>query len=154
MNTKKESKGYEPTTIRRPWLIASGVIGFVLFAAVSMGALYLFFNTAAPEETFHISVFAAPRLQIDPAQDLRRVDAAQADKLTRTTWRDRKAGVLTIPIDAAMAVIAKRGSDAYDPLPAAAAASPAGGRPAAAMAPDDRRPNPGSGQPDPMQEGR
>ena len=118
-----------------------------------MVALYLLFNAATPEQPFRVTTFAPPRLEIHPEAELRRVDENQRDKLERTEWRDRRAGVLTIPIGAAMKAVAARGDDAYSPLPAAAGL-PAGDRPAGAEAPDDRRPNPGSGAADPLQEGR
>lgn len=151
MNAKTEKQSYEPSATPHPWLIAGGVIGYVLFAAVAMGVLYLFLNAAAPERPFRVATFGQPRLQIDPAEDLRRLDEKQREKLNRIEWRDRKAGVLTIPIDAAMGVITARGPSAYDPLPAATAL-PSGKRPPGAMAPPQRQPNPGSGPSDSMQE--
>lgn len=144
---------YESVAVRRPFLIAGGVVGFVVFAAAAMVALYLLFSAATPEQPFRVTTFAQPRLQITPEADLRRVDESQREKLERTEWRDRDAGVLAIPIEAAMAAIAARGENAYAPLPGAASLS-AGNRPAGAEAPDDRRPNPGSGVADPLQEGR
>ncbi len=147
--TAHDRPDYESQTPQRPWLIAAGVSGFILFTAIAMGALYLFYLPAARKEHFRLTEFAPPRLQIDPSRDLAEVDRRQRARLHRKEWLDAGRTKLAIPIGDAMKVVAARGSQAFAPLPNAPEAA-AGGRPAGAMAPGGRRFNPGAGKSDPM----
>jgi hypothetical protein len=62
---------------------------------------------------------AEPRLQTTPVQDLAAVRQGDQELLTSYGWVDEQNGVVHIPIDAAMQMIAQRG------LPPAAGAAPA-----------------------------
>lgn len=147
--TARGDTSYESQTPSRPWLIATGVVGFILFTAAAMGGLYLFYLPAAHKEQFEVTKFSPPRLQIDPSRDLREVDSSQRARLDRTRWLDASKTTLAIPIGAAMKAVAGRGQQAYAPLPNAPQTAP-GGRPPGAMAPGGRRFNPGAGQTDQM----
>jgi hypothetical protein len=61
-----------------------------------------------------------PRLQTNPKQDLRDLRAAEAETLNGYHWVDRNAGIVRIPIDAAMKLTLERG------LPARAATAAQG----------------------------
>lgn len=50
-----------------------------------------------------------PRLQIDPASDLSQMQAAEDARLRSYGWVDRQSGVVRIPIERAMKLIAERG---------------------------------------------
>jgi len=50
-----------------------------------------------------------PRLQISPAQDLRAMRAAEDVILNNYGWEDRQAGVVRLPIDRALQILAERG---------------------------------------------
>lgn len=50
-----------------------------------------------------------PRLQTDPAQDMRDLRAKEDDLLGSYGWVDRNAGSVRIPIDAAMKLTLERG---------------------------------------------
>ena len=50
-----------------------------------------------------------PRLQIDPADDLKTMRATEADVLHSYGWVDQKEGVVRIPIEQAMKVLVERG---------------------------------------------
>lgn len=63
---------------------------------------------------------AEPRLQTTPVQDLAAVRQADQDLLTSYGWVDEQAGVVHIPVDVAMQMIAQRGLPA---TPAGAAPS-------------------------------
>ena len=71
----------------------------------------------------------APRLQVAPAADLARLRSREDALLQHYAWADHDAGVVRIPIDRALDLLAERG------LPSAADATPpserAGGREAA-----------------------
>lgn len=57
----------------------------------------------APVET------PAPRLQRSPTRDLQEFRAAEEQELHTLGWVDRGAGIARIPIEDAMALLAKRG---------------------------------------------
>ena len=149
--TTQGHTSFESQTPHHPWLIAAGVGGFVLFTAVAMGALYLFYLPAAHKEQFKVTQFSPPRLQIDPSRELEQLDRRQRGRLNRREWLDSSKTRLAIPIGAAMKVVAALGQQAYAPLPNAPQSAP-GGRPPGAMAPGGRRFNPGAGQADQMRE--
>jgi hypothetical protein len=50
-----------------------------------------------------------PRLQIDPREDLSALRAKEDEILGTYGWVDRNAGVVRIPIDAAMKLVLERG---------------------------------------------
>jgi hypothetical protein len=50
-----------------------------------------------------------PRLQIDPRKDLADLRAREDEQLTTYGWVDRNAGVVRIPIEAAMKLTLERG---------------------------------------------
>jgi hypothetical protein len=62
-----------------------------------------------------------PRLQIYPARHWKDFEAAESQRLTTYGWMDRATGVVHIPIDQAITLIAERG---VGPLPAAPVAVP------------------------------
>ena len=147
--TTRGTTSYKSQTPGHPWLIAGGVVGFLLFTVAAMGGLYLFYLPAAHKEHFKITQFSPPRLQIDPSRDLDQVDRQQRARLNETKWLDNGKTKLAIPIGAAMKVVEGLGPKAYAPLPNAPQGA-AGGRPPGAMAPGGRRFNPGAGQADQM----
>jgi hypothetical protein len=63
----------------------------------------------------------APRLQVDPALDIFEHRQAEERVLTSYGWVDEKSGVVRIPIERAMALLAERGTTATAGAPAAAA---------------------------------
>ncbi len=135
---------YESLRLLHPWWIAGGVVGFVLFTVAAMGLLYLLYLSSTPAKSIQVTKFNQPRLQIDPAADWARVKRQQLARLDSTQLRDRKAGTLVIPLEAAMAAVAARGPQAFAPLPNAPSAAQSQ-RPSGAMAPSDRTFNPGAG---------
>jgi hypothetical protein len=62
----------------------------------------------------------APRLQVQPAADLKALRAEEDRVLSSYGWIDRAAGAIRIPIDRAMDILAAEG------LPARGGASPEG----------------------------
>ena len=101
------------------------VIGVFAFVGLSLLGLRLYY-----EWDIHGPVvrtphpFAEPRLQSDPVDDLRRFQAEQRQPLIDYAWVDRGHGLVRIPIDRAMDLIATRGVDAYAPLDPPADPSP------------------------------
>jgi hypothetical protein len=50
-----------------------------------------------------------PRLQVSPAQDLQAMRAAEDAILNNYGWEDRQAGIVRLPIDRALQILADRG---------------------------------------------
>src|SRR5262249_58533171 len=50
-----------------------------------------------------------PRLQVSPAQDLREMRASEDARLNTYGWADQTAGVVHIPVEQAMQILAQRG---------------------------------------------
>jgi hypothetical protein len=69
---------------------------------------------------------AEPRLQTTPVEDLAAIRDEEERRLKSYGWVDERQGVVHIPIEAAMRLIAQRGLPAAGPAPTAAPASPSG----------------------------
>ncbi len=54
-----------------------------------------------------LRMFAAPRLETDPARDIAAFDREQAAKLHRYRWIDRSRGQVQIPIERAMELLSQ-----------------------------------------------
>lgn len=52
-----------------------------------------------------------PRLQINPARDLQQMRAVEDEVLNSYGWVDKPAGVVRIPVDRAMKLLAERGEN-------------------------------------------
>ncbi len=62
-----------------------------------------------------------PRLQVDPAKDLQAVRATQEAQLNSYGWVNKGAGIIHMPIDQAMQIIADQGVPTRAPTPTPAA---------------------------------
>jgi hypothetical protein len=111
-----------------------GIVVLLIVTAVAAFALLGGFRVPRPETTAAAAaVEPAPAqfatLQSAPQEDLRNYRLAKASALSGYRWVDRGAGVLQIPIERAMELVAKERGGAADAEPAAAAAPrPGGGR--------------------------
>ena len=56
-----------------------------------------------------VARFPQPQLQADAAADLVKIQATEQEKLATYGWVDRNAGVVRMPIDQAMRLVAQRG---------------------------------------------
>ena len=135
---------YEATDVTVP-PIAKSLVGLVVGTAIVVVLLYPTFtwfrsrmahaDPAPPPMGRHAPgrLPAEPRLQTTPMVDLAFTRAEEQRLLTGYAWVDESRGVVRIPIDVAMRMIAARGLPSAAPAPAASpSASPA---PGAAPAP-------------------
>jgi hypothetical protein len=99
---------------------AIGLMISVIAVYVTVGGLFSLFkrqyrSVSAPSG---ITTFGrlppAPRLQTNPTSDLQQLLAAENAKLNSYGWIDKSAGVIRIPIDRAMDLLAQRGLPARD----------------------------------------
>jgi hypothetical protein len=111
-------KGYETQDVSfRPF--AWFVLGFVCTLTVTLLGVVLFTKALtkpgsvfgrvehAPDKS--LTAFPHPQLQSDPATDLRRYLKAKERELMTYGWIDQKAGIVRIPIDRAIDLLAHRG---------------------------------------------
>ena len=106
----------EPVAIRARLVLAVG-LGTAAFLAASMAGLYAYDRwKAGHPEVPPPAQFAEPRLQSDPAGDLRDLQAQQQKQLEGYAWVDREHGLVRIPVARAMEILAGRGAAAYAPL--------------------------------------
>ncbi len=122
------------------YVSARTVVGFAVIlavvAAISMALMAALFQALdrraekrdevslerAGLESRPVSAPPRPRLQIYPARHWLDFREAEAARLGSYGWMDRATGVVHVPIDRAMDLIAERG---VGPLPAAPVAMPA-----------------------------
>jgi hypothetical protein len=70
-----------------------------------------------------------PRLQVNPGRDLTEHRRAEQEILDGYGWVDKKAGIVRIPIEQAMDILAKRGGTAPPSFPTAKPGATAEGQP-------------------------
>jgi hypothetical protein len=116
--------GYETRDVRVRLVLgfASGLVVAGLAISIAIAWLYSFFEHQIPSPNppsrieFEMPVLAPPpRLQTDPHADLLRFETEQNAKLNSYGWVDRDHGVIRIPIERAMDLVAQRGSPTRGP---------------------------------------
>ncbi len=97
------------------WFAIGLVLSALVIFPVVVG-LYRLFERQHPSPdspsriAFHPHMIAPPpRLQTNPTIDLAQYEAAQEAKLKSYGWVDKSAGIIHIPIERAMELIAQRG---------------------------------------------
>ena len=92
------------------------VMGFVLFGSVALslvivGAILFCLSPAErPASAIEAEQLrGGPRLQVDAKEDVRQLEQAAAQRLQGYAWADRNTQEAHIPIDRAMALLAKQG---------------------------------------------
>jgi hypothetical protein len=99
------------------WAIGKFAIALVAIIGISLGlliGLFKYFQTREAANPTAVSVdpgklFPEPRLERTPIPDLRVMRAEEDRVLNSYGWVDSQKGVVRIPIDLAIDVLAKRG---------------------------------------------
>jgi hypothetical protein len=117
-NAEHAGRGHEERDVQLRPLIVSGM-GLAILAGLSLFATWLLFDYFAARrarlEVTPSPVFEArqpppePRLEVSPQQDLRQMRAAETALLHSYGWVDRQAGIVRIPIERAIELLAERG---------------------------------------------
>lgn len=116
-DTHADSLASPEVPARLPLFFALGV---VLLIAAAMAGLWFLFTAEEPGRRPPTpATFPAPRLESDPAVDLKRALSEQEKRLAGYRWVDRDRQIIAIPIERAMAIEAARGDDAFAPIDAA-----------------------------------
>ena len=115
--------GHETTDVNA-WAIGKFAIGLVIVCVVSIALLFgllKFFqsreetsvaNTVDPNK-----VFPQPQLQKTPIADLKAVHDEEDKLLNGYAWVDQTKGVVRIPVDRAIEVLAQRGLPSRSEVP-------------------------------------
>jgi len=103
----------------KPRAIMTFVIGLAVLTIVALLAMWGLFDylgarqakTQAPASPLAETrrVPPPPHLQVEPKLDLEHLRAAEDDKLNQYGWVNRQAGVVRVPIERAMELVAERG---------------------------------------------
>ena len=97
-------------------IVITAVAGFLAFVAIMMTVLLFYLRADAPD-AFRQAIehpFPAPALQKRPEDDLKRFELEQRMALSGYGWVDRSKGLVRIPVEKAMRILAARGDHAYD----------------------------------------
>lgn len=104
-----KATGFE-TRDTPPWLFpVLGALAAGLIGAVVVSLLVIFPDAAKDQNHALKTPMPEPRLQTDPAGDLKRYKAQAMERLTGYGWADHEHGIAHIPIDEAMRRVAERG---------------------------------------------
>jgi len=118
--------GYENRDVRF-WPVLISALGLAAFCALSMWTMKVMFETLN-NRLSHIEQqarptaitgggerFPEPRLEINGREDFAAYRARQEAELNSYGWMDKKAGVVRIPIDRAMDLLAQKGLPVRQP---------------------------------------
>jgi len=92
-----------------------GLVVLLIAVFVTVGGLFSLFKRQNASQSAPTGITTsgrlppAPRLQTDPASDLQRFLDAENAKLNSYGWVDKSAGVIRIPINRAIDLLAQRG---------------------------------------------
>lgn len=109
--------GYEKrdTTARPIVLFGVGLLALVIVSLILMGGLFSYYDvretrldqSASPLGS--VMLPSEPRLQVTPGQDLIEKRTIETRKLNGYGWVDRDAGIVAIPVERAMDLVAEHG---------------------------------------------
>jgi hypothetical protein len=113
----QQQNGHETRDInlRAVTWTAVGLVVSAIAIYVAMGGLFNLFKSRHPSASDPSRITAPgtlpsqPRLQTNPAYDLQQLRELENAKLSSYGWVDKSAGIVRIPIDRAIALMAQRG---------------------------------------------
>jgi hypothetical protein len=115
--------GHETTDVN-VWAVGKFAIGLVVVCVVSIGLLFgllKFFQsreeTSVANTVEPTKLFPEPQLQKTPILDLKAIRAEEDKLLNGYAWVDAPKGVVRIPLDRAIEVLAKRGLPSRNEVP-------------------------------------
>jgi hypothetical protein len=92
--------------------LATGLLALAgVLLLLLIGLAWLMFPREVKDQRFAqpFPDWPRPRLQSDPAAEMKQFHAAEMQLLNSAGWRDREAGTVHIPIDQAMRAVAAEG---------------------------------------------
>lgn len=118
--------GHEESTVDLKPIIAFGAVLVIVtaFAFVSMSFMLNFLKLNQTRKDIPLSSLAAPNpvppaplLQVSPNQDLKHTRQTEGVILDSYHWVDKDAGIVGIPVEQAIKILAKRGLPARSAQP-------------------------------------
>jgi hypothetical protein len=117
-HSEHSASGHEQSTIRLRPILWFGV-GLLVLSVVTFTAMTWLFDYFAARQA-RIDVLPSPladpqqlppepRLQVSPGADVQHMREAEEAVLQNYRWVDREAGIVGIPIDRAMDILAEKG---------------------------------------------
>ncbi|MBZ5618776.1 MAG: hypothetical protein LAQ69_08650 [Acidobacteriia bacterium] len=104
--------GFEQADVNA-WAVGKFAIALVVVCLVSLGLLFglfrYFLSMEGGKAETAIKVPPAPQLETNPPLDLKAMRAAEDQILTSYGWVDQQKGVVRVPIDRAIDLLAQRG---------------------------------------------
>jgi hypothetical protein len=110
--------GYERSDLKPGTIALFGIgLAVVIGAAVVITSLFVHYRalqhsrqeTPVPRLAGEREATPEPRLQVDAPKELRQMRAAEEAALNSYGWVDKDAGIVKIPVDRAMEILAKKG---------------------------------------------
>ena len=110
--------GHELSDLTPGYIALFGIaLTAVIVAAVVITSLLIHFKAAehsrqetpVPRLAQEREATPGPRLQVDANKDLRQMRAGEEAVLNSYGWVDKDAGIVKIPVDRAMEILAKKG---------------------------------------------
>jgi hypothetical protein len=117
-SVNSEDAGYEPSDLNPRYVGVFGIgLALVLVVAVVVVSLLIQYKTVQhtmqdtpiPQLAREREVPPGTRLQVDAQNELRQMRAAEDTMLNSYGWVDKDAGIVRIPVDRAMEILAKKG---------------------------------------------
>jgi hypothetical protein len=115
--------GHETTDVN-VWAVGKFAIGLVVVCVVSIALLFgllKFFQsreeTSVANTVEPTKIFPQPQLQKTPIPDLKAIRAEEDKLLNGYAWVDQPKGVVRIPVDRAIEVLAERGLPSRSEVP-------------------------------------
>ncbi len=97
--------------------VISIAVGFLIFVAACLAGLFLYYSDViGARKPLKLEAFPAPQLQRTPLSDLEKLQQKQRAQLEGYAWVDKDQGIVRIPIERAMQIVASRGAAAFGSL--------------------------------------
>jgi hypothetical protein len=127
IETHGDERFESPEVGIRPLLFTA--IGVLILLVGAIGGFAAIYYWQVPVQTLPApEKFPQPRVETGQAAEFHRIQAEQTKRLSEYRWVDREQGLVQIPIERAMQLLAAEGAQAYAPLaPIQALASPSAG---------------------------
>jgi hypothetical protein len=106
--TRTEPEGIQA----RPVLTVAA--GFLAFVGACLAGIFFYYSDVITSRTPpQPEPFPAPQLQRTPLSDLQKLQQKQRAQLEGYAWIDKDQGIVRIPIERAMQIVASKGAAAF-----------------------------------------
>ncbi len=92
-------------------------LGFLVFVGVCLAGIFYYYSAiVGARKPLKPEAFPAPQLQRTPLSDLETLQKRQQEQLSGYAWVDKEQGIVRVPIERAMQIVASKGQAAFGPL--------------------------------------